>query len=326
MNLQKHIFFENKGILAIDESESTSKARFEAKNLVSTPEFRQAWRSSLINTPKIEDFLSGLIVVEETINQKDQNGKKLVEILKEKNIKIFVKVDEGLDNSTTQPLTKGIENLEEKLKNLIKKYEGEVAGTKWRTVILTSQNQEKLCQETEKSLKTLAEYAKIVLKSGLTPIVEPEIIVDEEIGEEKTVKLHQLVTQTLIKNLENAGLELDKIILKMGFVYTLNQKNKYKSEISRDIGQQTLKVLNEKGMNKFMGIVFLSGGLNPVQSAEIMQMTRKYNQQGLKITFSFGRAIQDEGFDEWVKTLDYDNKNVQNALLNRLKEINKKLD
>lgn len=322
MNLQKHIFNKNKGILAIDESENTSRARFAGKNLVSTEPLRQMWRSSIIGTDKIENYLSGLIVVEETINQMDQFGVSLMEKLRQKNIKIFIKADEGLDKNPVQPLTIGLENLEEKLTKWNKKYGQNVVGTKWRVVILTSKNEEKLNANSKKSLEQLAKYAKIVLSFGLTPIVEPEILVDKNLSEEKTVNLHKNVIQKLVENLEKEALDLQKIILKVGFTYTLEQKENFNEEtICQKISQQTLQVLNESGAEKFMGVVFLSGGLNPDQSSKILRKVLQNNQEKLLLTFSFGRAIQDEAFDEWVKTQDYDNKTVQQTLINRLEKI-----
>src|ERR1051326_7239666 len=172
----KQMVAEGKGILAADESEKTVGKRFGPINLENNEPNRQAFRDMLLTAPRIGDYISGVILHDETIRQNALNGKSFVSVLQEGGVLPGIKVDAGLGDFGTsgEKITKGLDGLADRLKeyaSLGAKF------TKWRSVITIGEGiptEENIRQ----NAKDLAQYALIAQQAGLVPMVEPEVLLE----------------------------------------------------------------------------------------------------------------------------------------------------
>jgi fructose-bisphosphate aldolase, class I len=280
-----------KGILAIDESEHTSQTRFAAHGLVSTLDSRTQWRSAILATPNLSDYLSGIIVVEETL--------PLLVALP--GIAVVLKIDQGLTDRDphSQPVTNGLSTLSERLQSAIASSPIIVTATKWRVVLYPSRElTDTLSESTRASLIQLAQYAMLVQRQGLIPVIEPEIIiVSSDTLDHITHYTHSVMTELAVQ-LASAQVNPSKVVLKMGFVYSTTQAAQ-SAQSARTVGSQTAAAISAIAAS-VSGVVFLSGGLNGDQSAAFL--TASHEKLGMVAhTYSFGRAIQDDAFALWCR-------------------------
>ena len=277
-----------KGILAADESIKTINKRFEKVGIEPTKENRIEYRKFLFDTENIEEYIGGVILYDEQI--KDKN---IVEILNNKNLAIGIKVDEGLKDTllSKEQNTKGLNGLSKRCE--MYKTLG-ASFTKWRAVFRISKN-----TPTDKVIKKntndLVEYARVSLENGLIPIIEPEILMEGN----HTIEMAQEVSERVYKALFDkiSSVDLPNIILKTGFI-TTGSKNSQKTTREQNVAL-TLDVLYRLVPNNIGGIVFLSGGLSGDTSREILSMLTKENTRDIKMSFSFGRALQEEALMNW---------------------------
>lgn len=305
-----------KGILAADESTPSIQKRLLAIGLQSTEELRKAYRTMLFTTPEIEKYISGVILYEETLKQ------GLGEILKEKGIEIGIKVDMGLEsfNDTDEMLTKGLEGLGERLdeyKNLGATF------TKWRMVVKITDNfpSEPFLAE---SLSRMADYAKMVQEKGMTPIVEPEVLLD---GNHTNTRCEEITTKTLKKLFEvlkNKNVDLSNLILKASMV--IPGKESGVIVMPLEVSNATLRTLQNSVPVDVNGIVFLSGGQTPDQATFNLNEMNKLNKDNgfgkWELSFSFGRALQEEALKEWSGKPENIQK-AQQVFLDRLQKVSK---
>lgn len=306
-NIITKLFKSNKGILAIDESTQTSIRRFTALGLKSNEETRRQYRQTIIQTHNLENYISGIILTEETLLQKADNGKKFTQILQNKNIEIGLKVDEGLIEQSGFYETMGLENLNAKL-DVAKA--NNVSFTKWRSVFdpNTNINTENIVA----NCQIFANYARQVLTHNLVPIIEPEILISKNHSLEQHLDLAKAVYTSLFDELTREKLDLSKIILKTGFVSPgLNLIN---NDEIQNYTEATINLFAQSLPNNLGGLVFLSGGLSPEQSNQFLQEFSNQYSLNIPYTFSFGRAIQDEAFGYWAYHQN-DIKKVQQILL-----------
>lgn len=287
-----------KGILAADESTPSITKRFAALGLTSTPELNKEYRTMLFTAPDIEKYVSGVILFEETLRQEAQ-GKPFAEILKNKNIEVGIKVDQGLEsfNDTDEMVTKGLGGLSERLEEY-KKFG--VTFTKWRMVVKITDNFPSESFLTE-SLNRMADYAKIVQDNGMTPIVEPEVLLD---GNHTNTRCEEITTKTLKKMFEalkSKNVDLDNLILKASMV--IPGKESGVIVMPLEVSNSTLRTLQNSVPTEVNGIVFLSGGQTPDQATFNLNEINKLNLDKKfgpwELSFSFGRALQEEAMKEW---------------------------
>ena len=192
-NIAEKIVENGKGILAADESTNTIKKRFDSINIESTEMSRCNYRETLFSTSDISNFISGVILFEETFFQKNKSEESLKEKLENVNCYPGIKIDQGLEplnKDEIETYTKGIETLDERLKPFT---DNGAKFTKWRAVINIGKNiPTKKCLERNSSL--LAKYASISQKNNLVPIVEPEVIMD---GNHSLEKCYEVTKKTL---------------------------------------------------------------------------------------------------------------------------------
>ena len=281
-----------KGILAADESTKTIEKRLMAYGLQSTEEIKQAYRKMLFTTPDIEKYINGIILYKDSLN--------FIPLLNQKGIIAGIKVDEGLEsfNDFEEQVTKGLDGLSERLdeyKNLGARF------TKWRAVIKISDLYPSDAF-LEENLSRMAKYAKLVQEKEMTPIVEPEILLD---GNHTTTRCENITTKTLKKLFEllnREGVDLSNLLLKTSMV--LPGKDSGVTVMPLEVSNTTLRTLKNSIPSNLPGIVFLSGGQTPDQAInnlnEIVKLNLNKSFGPWDISFSYSRALQNDALATWI--------------------------
>jgi fructose-bisphosphate aldolase class I len=307
-----------KGILAADESTGTMKKRLDTIGVEATPENRSLWREILAETVGIETTVSGVILFDETLREPLPNGKKISDMLKAKNIHPGIKVDKGTVkfNEKEETFTQGLDKLEERL------IEYKAMGAtfaKWRAVYKVGDQTPSNAAITANSIG-LAEYALLCQRVGLVPIVEPEVLVLEGAHD---INQSKAVTQQVLKDvffwLKEFGIKLDGMLLKPNMV--LSGKKATNQAVAEEIAKLTVETLQTTVPSEVPGIVFLSGGLTPDQSTEYLgTMNKMYTSLPWQLSYSFGRALQQEALQAWVGKAE-NVKVAQDAFMARAKKV-----
>ena len=301
---------DHRGILAADESEPTIKKRFATINLESTEENRRAYRSLLLETPGLGDFISGVILFEETLGQKSAAGVLLAEVAWNQKIVPGIKVDKGTEKlvgSSGDLITKGLDGLADRLITYI---EQGARFAKWREVYpITSTNPTQLSLHA--NAEKLAHYAATCQELGVVPIVEPEVLMDGDHDIDRCEEVTEQVLYAVFKALLQYGVTLEHMILKPNMV--LPGKDCRIADPD-EIAESTIRVFRRAVPAAVPSINFLSGGQSP-EEATINLNT--INQIGgpWQLSISFGRALQQPVLKAWQGK----NENVEAAEIALLK-------
>ena len=285
---------DRRGILAADESEGTIKKRFAAINLESTAENRRAYRSLLLETPKLGDFISGVILFEETLGQKNAAGTPLAEIAWKQKIVPGIKVDKGTERLVGSPgdlVTRGLDGLADRLTTYS---EQGARFAKWREVYpitATSPTQLGFHANAER----LAHYAAACQEQGVVPIVEPEVLMDGDHDIDRCEEVTERVLYAVFQALRQYGVTLEQMILKPNMV--LPGKD-CRTADPDEIAEATLRVLRRAVPAAVPSINFLSGGQSPEEATINLNAM---NQRGgpWKLSISYGRALQQPVLEAW---------------------------
>lgn len=286
----------NKGILAADESTGTITKRFESVGLTSTPELNRKYRQMLFSTPKIEEFISGVILFDETVKQKNDEGVMFPEYLSQRGIIPGIKVDEGKEffRNDKEEVTKGLKGLSERLSEY---REIGLKFTKWRAVVYINQvypSKEAILE----NAKRLAEYAKVSQENGFVPIVEPEVLMEGEHTITKCEVITKQALEVVFEELEKNEVFLEGLLLKTNMVLP-GKESLVKSE-PNEVAQFTLRVLEATVPKEVPGIVFLSGGQPSEEAiANLNGINKVDGKYPWELSFSFGRALQGSTLDAW---------------------------
>lgn len=286
-----------KGILAADESTGTIAKRFNSIHIENTEENRRAYREMLFTTPQLEQYISGVILFEETLAQKTHDGIPFVELLNGKGIVPGIKVDKGLVNlsgSHDEKISIGLDTLSERLaqyKQMGAKF------AKWRNVFSITDH-----TPTPKAIRAgaevLARYASDCQEMGIVPIVEPEILIDgnHSIMQAAAVSSHVLheVFDALFKN----HVHLELMILKTSMVTSGIQHHPFSTP--EEVAEYTMMVFMNHVPAAVPTINFLSGGQTPEQSAINLNALNMYGPHPWNLSFSYGRALQDQSLKTWA--------------------------
>jgi fructose-bisphosphate aldolase class I len=287
---------DNKGILAADESFGTIEKRFAKIGVESTEENRRIYRELLFTTPKAEEFISGVIMFDETIRQKAGDGRSFVEVLTSKGIIPGIKVDLGkvpLAGFPDEEVTEGIDGLRQRLeeyKNLGAKF------TKWRAVIKIG-----IGIPTKGAIHAnahlLARYAALAQEAVLTPIVEPEVLMDGTHDLEESAIVTSMVLDEVFEELFTNKVDLTGMLLKPNMVLPgFESKQKVTTE---EISEATLSVFKKSIPADVPGVVFLSGGQGEVEATKNLCTINRTGAHPWALSFSFGRALQDHALEIW---------------------------
>ena len=298
------IISNGKGILAADESNGTMSKRLEAVNVKSTQENRLAFREILFSSDGMKDYIGGVILYDETINQISSTGKSIPNLISSSGAVPGIKVDTGakdLANSPKEKITEGLDGLRDRLK---KYYDLGARFTKWRGVYSIS---EKYPSELaiSSNAHALARYSALVQESGMVPIVEPEVLMDGNHSAEVCLSKTSEVIKKCFEELIIHKVDLSGIILKPNMILAGNQsKDKISNE---EVSLKTLECLKNSVPNEVPGIAFLSGGQSEIEATENLNLINKNNNTNFIMTYSYGRALQQSALKVWSNDI----KNVE---------------
>ena len=292
------ILSNGKGILAADESNGTMTKRLESVSIQSSPENRLLFRETLFTAESMRDCVGGVILYDETINQKSSNGKTIPSIISDSGAVPGIKVDTGakdLANSLDEKITEGLDGLRERLK---KYYQLGARFTKWRGVYSIGEKYpSKLAISS--NAHALARYSALAQESGMVPIVEPEVLMDGEHSADDCLIKTSEVIQKCFEELITHKIDLTGIILKPNMILSGNKsKNKISNE---EVASKTLECLKKSVPNEVPGIAFLSGGQSEIEATENLNLINKNNDTNFIITYSYGRALQQSALKFWAK-------------------------
>ena len=288
------------GILAIDERMVTLRKRLERFGISGNEYNIKKWREIMLTVPNLQNYVNGVILNEDTILQKLPNGKTVVNHLKDIGVVPGVKVDTGTTYSKfnkTEKVTTGLKNLNERLAKF--KSQG-VLFTKWRSEFVIDKNfpSEAIISQ---NTKDLAEYARLSLKNGMIPIVEPEVLKDGTHTIEKSAKTIATVISKLMNELRKRNVPISKVILKTSM--TTSGTNSNHKDTPEDVGIWTINTLCISVPQEIGGVVFLSGGQRAEEATINLDSILDESFQTctpFKMTFSFGRALQEKAMIEWL--------------------------
>lgn len=295
--IAKSLVAKGKGLLAADESNASCKKRFDGVGVECTAETRREYRGLLLTTPGAEEYMSGVILYDETFWQPTQDGQAFPEYLKSKSIVPGIKVDKGLINLPGfegEKLTQGLDGLPEQM---AKYFESGARFAKWRSVITIG---EKIPTEECIGANTfvLARYARICQDAGIVPIVEPEVLFD---GTHSIQRCDEVITHTydlLFQTLKSFRVHIPGLILKTSMI--LPGKNSGVAIDHEDVATRTVKALHEHVPPDLGGVVFLSGGQTSNDAFINLNKIAKKGPHPWGVTFSYSRALQDPVLKLWA--------------------------
>lgn len=286
-----------KGILAMDESLPTITKRFKSINVEPTEENRRAWRSLLLTTPGLGDYISAVILFEETLTQKNDAGVALPEVAENNGIVAGIKVDKGkipLNNAPGDMITQGLDGLAERLK--VYRTQG-ARFAKWREVYpISLDNPTQL--GIEANAEVLARYAAICQSVGIIPIVEPEVLINGEHTIERCFDVIEAVQHAVYHALHRHKVILEYTILKPSMV-TPGRESTNKAT-PEDVAKNTVRVLRRTVPAAVPSINFLSGGQTAEEAtANLNAMNALFANEPWQLSFSYGRALQQPALQAW---------------------------
>jgi len=290
-----------RGILAADESSGTIKKRFDAVGVESTEESRRAYRDLLFTAEGAEEWISGVILFDETIRQQSADGTPFPELLASKGVIPGIKVDRGakaLANAPGETITEGLDGLRERLEE----YRALGARfTKWRGVYTIGDG-----RPSEYAVWTnahaLARYAALAQEAGLVPIVEPEVLMDGTHTIDVAYRVTSRVQHAVFTELRDQRVELEGMLLKPNMVlagYDCPQQASV-----QDVAEQTIRCLRHHVPAAVPGIVFLSGGQSDELATEHLDAINRSGPQPWQLSFSYGRALQAPAQKAWAGSRD----------------------
>jgi fructose-bisphosphate aldolase class I len=285
-----------KGILAADESTGTIKKRFDKIQVENTEPNRRDYREMLFTTKGCEEYISGVILFDETLRQKGSDGTPLAKVLEAKGIIPGIKVDKGtkpLPFCPDEVITEGLDGLRERLVE----YRGLGARfAKWRAVIsITDAIPSATCLRT--NADALARYAALCVDEGLVPIVEPEILMDGTHTIERSYAVTLATLHTVFDALHHQRVPLDQILLKPNMVLSGYECPKQASV--REVAERTVDCFKRVVPAAVPGIVYLSGGQSDEAATAHLNEMNRIGGFPWEMSFSYGRALQAPALKAW---------------------------
>jgi fructose-bisphosphate aldolase, class I len=285
-----------KGILAADESTPTITKRFQNINLLSTEDTRRAYREMLFTAPGLQEYISGIILYDETIRQLSSEDKPLVDILKKKGIIPGIKVDKGakpLAGFPGEKVTEGLDGLRERLREYVKMG---ARFTKWRAVIAIGEG---IPTDTclNDNAHALARFAALSQEAGLVPIVEPEVLMDGDHTMDRCEFITGIMLRTVFKELAAHHVATENMLLKVNMITP--GKNCDQQPNVLEVADTTLRCLVRAVPGSLPGIVFLSGGQDDILATQRLNAMNQLDNVPWQLGFSFARALQASALHAW---------------------------
>jgi fructose-bisphosphate aldolase, class I len=313
----RKIFTHGKGVLALDWSPGTIKKQFEKVGLESTPELNRIYRQMLLTSPNINLFVSGVILNDETVNQKMDSGTSFVDYLSELGIVPGVRADVGGDyfSGSEQKMTGGLDGIEERFKLYS---EMGFRFTKWRAAFQISDiyPTEAFIKE---SIDRLVEFAKISHKYRMVPFVEPDVEIKGTHTTTRCADISSKVLKKLFNELKKAKLDIKNIILKTNMVLPGIDSGVMATPL--EVAGATLRVFRESLPKDLPGVVFLSGGQSYDDAVMFLDKIEDLSKDdNWDLSFSYARALQKDALAEW-KGKKENVEDAQKILISRLEKV-----
>ncbi len=308
MNLQelektaRELLPPGKGILAADESFGTIGKRFEAVGIETSEESRRAYREMLFTTPEIGEYLSGVILFDETLRQEASDGRRLSQVLEDQGIIPGIKVDKSTVNMPLSPnekFTQGLDGLHDRLAEY---RELGARFTKWRAVITIGEGiPTRGCVEA--NAEALAMYAAFAQDHDLVPIIEPEVLIDGDHSIDRSYEVTEWTLHETFDEVRAHGVELSGLLLKPNMV--ISGKNASEQAGVEQVARYTVEALLRTVPPAVPGVVFLSGGQTDLQATQHLNaMNRLYEGLPWELSFSYARALQGQPMEIWGGSTD----------------------
>lgn len=296
-NTVEELLAPGQGILAADESTGTITKRFEAVGIESTEETRRDYREMLFTTEGIGEFLSGVILYDETIRQEASDGTPLRKVLENQNIVPGIKVDNSTVSMPLSPeekYTQGLDGLGPRLEEYV---DLGARFTKWRAVITIGDGiPTPACIEA--NARALALYAAFSQDAGLVPIVEPEVLIDGDHSIEQCYEVSLETFRAVFEAIYQHGVENSGMLLKPNMV--ISGKGAERQAGVEEVAELTVECLKRSVPAAVPGIVFLSGGQSQLQATQHLNaMNRMYDDLPWQLSFSYARALQEKPMEIW---------------------------
>jgi fructose-bisphosphate aldolase class I len=288
---------EGKGILAADESDSTIKKRFDSIGVESTEENRRAYRDLLFTTEGAEEYISGVILFDETLRQAAGDGTPFPKLLESKGVIPGIKVDKGakpLALASEETITEGLDGLRTRLEEY---RELGARFAKWRaTYSIADDKPSEYCAWT--NAHALARYAALCQEAGLVPIVEPEVLQDGAHSIEQSAKATGRVLQAVYTELHDQRVDFRGTLLKPNMVLSGYEASD-RAGVD-EVAEATLEVLYKHVPAAVPGIVFLSGGQTDEDATAHLSAMNERGPHPWQLSFSYGRALQAPALKAWA--------------------------
>ncbi len=285
-----------RGILAADESSPTIKKRFDTIGVESTEEARRAYRELLFSAEGVKEYISGVILFDETLRQSAADGTPFSKLLSGSDIIPGIKVDKGakpLAGFPGEKVTEGLDGLRDRLAEYA---ELGAKFTKWRAVIAIGDDMPSaFCIEA--NAQALARYAALSQEAGLVPIVEPEVLMDGDHTIERCEEVTETALDTVFFALQSHRVSLEGMILKPNMV--LSGKACPRQADVQEVAESTVRCLSRVVPAAVPGIVFLSGGQSPELATEHLNAMNDLGSHPWQLSFSYGRALQEAALKAW---------------------------
>jgi fructose-bisphosphate aldolase class I len=291
------IVAEGKGILAADESDGTIKKRFDSIGVESTEEARRAYRDLLFTTEGAEDYISGVILFDETIRQSSADGTPFPKLLESKGVIPGIKVDKGakpLALAEGETVTEGLDGLRARLDEY---RELGARFTKWRAVITIGKTiPSEYCVWT--NAHALARYAGLSQEAGLVPIVEPEVLMDGDHTIERSFEVTSRTLHAVFTELRDQRVHPEGMLLKPNMVLSGYECPEQASH--DEVAAETIRCFERHVPAAVPGIVFLSGGQSDEDATANLNAMNALGEHPWQLSFSYGRALQAPALKAWA--------------------------
>jgi fructose-bisphosphate aldolase class I len=290
------IVAEGKGILAADESDGTIKKRFDSIGVESTEDARRAYRELLFTTEGVEEYISGVILFDETIRQSGSDGTPFPKVLESKGMIPGIKVDKGakpLALAEGETVTEGLDGLRGRLDEYRKLG---ARFTKWRAVITIGKGiPSEYCLWT--NAHALARFAALSQEAGLVPIVEPEVLMDGDHTIERSFEITSRTLHAVFTELRDQRVHPEGILLKPNMV--LSGYDAPDQASHEEVAAETIRCFRRHVPAAVPGVVFLSGGQSDEDATENLNAMNAIGPHPWQLSFSYGRALQAAALKAW---------------------------
>ncbi|MBL8297151.1 MAG: fructose-bisphosphate aldolase class I [Rhodanobacteraceae bacterium] len=306
-----------KGIIAIDESNTTIKKRFDGVGIECTEENRRAYREMLLTAPNLSDHIAGAILYDETLRQASRAGVPFTKIMLDNGILPGIKVDKGpqpLAGFPGELVTEGLDGLRDRLKeyaSLGAKF------AKWRAVITIGDDMpSSTCIEA--NCHALARYAALCQEAGIVPMVEPEVLMDGSHDLDVCYDVTEVTLRSLFASLYEQNVMLEGTILKASMV--VSGKDCPEQASVDEVAEATVRCLKASVPASLPGIVFLSGGQSDEAATAHLNAMNQMGPHPWPLSFSYGRAMQSAALKLWSKDMEKNFADAQKTVAQRARE------